>query len=53
MPFFQDVPNTIPDLIAGYIVIGSVGLVYVTSLVMRQRNLRRDVETLDMLNEDE
>ena len=49
----QGTPNTVPYLIAGYAVIGTVGLVYIVSLVMRQRNLKRDIETLDSLTREE
>lgn len=33
-------------MVAGYIVIFSIMLLYVLSLVIRQRNLERDLETL-------
>jgi CcmD family protein len=53
MHALQSVPNTIPYLIAGYAVIGTIGLVYIVSLIVRQRNLRRDVETLEMLTRED
>lgn len=46
-------PNTVPYLIAGYAVIGTVGLLYILSLLMRQRNLKRDVETLETLSRED
>ena len=49
----QTTPNTVPYMIAGYVVIGTVGLVYVISLLVRQRNLKRDVETLEMLTRED
>ncbi len=47
------VPNTIPYLILGYVIIGGVGLGYVLSLVLRQRSLKRDLAMLERLLEDE
>ena len=49
----QSVPDTVNFLIAGYVVIGTVGLIYIGSLVLRQRNLRRDVDTIDTILRDE
>jgi hypothetical protein len=42
-------PNTTADLILGYAVMGAVGLIYVVSLLVRQRKLRRDLEALEAL----
>jgi hypothetical protein len=42
-------PNTLADLILGYAVMGAVGLTYVVSLLVRQRKLRRELETLEAL----
>jgi hypothetical protein len=47
------IPNTIPYLILGYVIIGGVGLGYVLSLMFRQRKLRRDLVVLDRLLEDD
>ncbi len=47
------VPNTIPYLILGYVIIGGVGLGYVLSLVIRQRRLKRDLDVLERLMRDE
>ena len=49
----QSPPNTVPSMIAGYVVIGGVGLIYIISLLVRQRNLKRDVETLDILTRED
>ncbi len=49
----QGTPDSLTMLIAGYAAIGVVGLVYVIILVVRQRNLQRDIETLDVLTRDE
>jgi predicted MFS family arabinose efflux permease len=48
--FFQDVtPNTVGYMIAGYAVFFLVSALYVLSLVIRHRNLKRDLETLEEL----
>jgi CcmD family protein len=45
---FQDTPaNTMNYMIAGYAVIFSVMLVYMISLVVRQRNLEREMKELE------
>lgn len=46
-------PDTIPYLIVGYAIIGGIGLLYALSLVVRQRNLRRDLETIERLHSEE
>jgi hypothetical protein len=46
-------PNTVPYLILGYVIIGTVGLGYVATLLWRQRNLLRDIDMLDMLQREE
>ena len=46
-------PNTVPYMILGYSLIGGVGLIYVASLLLRQRNLLRDLEVLATLKADE
>ena len=53
MHALQSVPNTVPYLIAGYAVIGAIGLVYIIGLVVRQRNLKRDIETLEALTRED
>jgi NhaP-type Na+/H+ and K+/H+ antiporter len=47
-----DVPaNTLSYMIAGYVVIFGIMLVYLASLVVRNRNLRQDEETLEELEQ--
>jgi hypothetical protein len=46
-------PDTIPYLILGYVIIGTVGLGYVLTLVWRQRTLQRDLEVMEKLQEDD
>jgi hypothetical protein len=46
-------PNTVSYLIIGYVIIGAVGLGYVVTLLIRQSNLRRDLEALKRLQEEE
>ncbi len=41
-------------LILGYVAMWLIGLIYVVSLAMRQRNLRRDLDLMeDILQEDD
>lgn len=41
-------------LILGYLIMWLIGMVYVASLFVRQRNLRQDVELMEnLLQEDE
>lgn len=41
-------------LILAYVVMGVIGLLYVASLVIRQRNLEKDIQLMhQLLNEDE
>ncbi len=42
-------PNTDAYMIAGYIVIFGVMLIYLVSLIVRQRSLRKDLELLEDL----
>lgn len=47
-------PDTVSYLILGYAIIGAIGLIYAVSLVLRQRNLERDLEIMEqLLNEGE
>ncbi len=45
--------NTLSYMIAGYVVIFGIMLVYLVSLVVRRRNLRQDEETLEELERKE
>jgi hypothetical protein len=50
MLLLQDAPaNTQTYMIAGYIVIFGVMLLYLISLYVRQRNLKQDLEILEDL----
>ncbi len=44
--------NTLSYMIAGYAVIFGVILIYLVSLVIRRYNLRRDMETLEELENE-
>jgi hypothetical protein len=46
-------PDTAPYLLLGYVIIGGVGLIYVISLLVRQRNLKRDLDIIERLQRDE
>jgi len=46
-------PDTVSYLILGYVIIGVVGLGYVLTLVVRQRNLRRDLDVLERMKDDD
>lgn len=43
--------QTMNYFIAGYVVIFGVMAIYLASLIMRQRNLKQDLETLKELQE--
>ena len=50
--FFQEAPaDTTTYMIAGYAVIFGVMLLYVISLYIRKRNLERDLEVLQEIEE--
>jgi CcmD family protein len=49
---FQAPAETTRYLIAGYTVIFGIMLLYVVSLVVRSRNLKREIETLKQLDEE-
>jgi CcmD family protein len=50
MLFLQDVPaNTLNYMIAGYVVIFGVMLLYLISLSVRRRNLSQELEILEDL----
>ncbi|WP_420628706.1 hypothetical protein [Candidatus Leptofilum sp.] len=47
-------PNTFNNyLILGYIVMGVIGLFYIVSLVLRQRNLQQDIQLMERLLQDD
>ncbi len=45
--------NTLSYMIAGYAVIFGVMLIYLVSLVVRRRNLRQDLDTLEEVEDKE
>ena len=48
--FFQEAPpDTSSYMIAGYAVFFIISAIYLLSLILRQRNLERDLETLDAI----
>ncbi len=50
----QDAPaNTTNYMIAGYVVIFGVMLIYLISLLVRQRNLQKDLEVLEEIQVEE
>jgi hypothetical protein len=52
--FFQDAPaNTTSYMIAGYVVIFGIMLIYLISLYLRQRNLNQDLQVLEEMDENE
>ena len=52
--FLQDGPaNTTSYMIAGYAVIFGVMLIYLISLLVRQRNLQKDLEVLEEIQIEE
>jgi type II secretory pathway component PulM len=52
MLFDQGTPDTSIYMIAGYSIFFVVTLIYLASLFIRQRNLRRDLETLQSLESE-
>lgn len=57
LPFIQtgiNNPNQFNDfLILAYFIMGLVGIIYVASLILRQRNLEKDIQLMQQLLEDE
>ncbi len=52
--FLQEGPaNTTSYMIAGYAVIFGVMLIYLISLLVRQRNLQKDLEVLEEIQAEE
>jgi hypothetical protein len=48
--FFQEAPpDTSSYMIAGYAVFFVISAIYLLSLILRQRNLERDLEALDAI----
>lgn len=54
LPLLQEpTPDTTNYLILGYVIMGAVGLAYVISLVVRQRNLKHDLQVIEQLQSTE
>lgn len=51
--FQAPTPDTTGYLIVGYVIMGGIGLLYVASLLLRQRGLHRDLEVIERLHLDE
>jgi hypothetical protein len=51
MLFEQMTPDTVKYMIAGYVVIFGVMAIYLVSLFLRWRNLRRNLQTLEEMQE--
>ena len=52
--FLQEGPaNTTSFMIAGYTVIFGIMLIYLISLLIRQRNLKKDLEVLEEIQAEE
>ena len=48
----MDIPDTTNFMIAGYVVIFGTMMIYLASLILRFRKLRRDEQTLDEMDAD-
>jgi hypothetical protein len=46
-------PDTVNGLIIGYVLMVGLGLAYAVSLAWRQRSLKRDLEVLESLQQDD
>ena len=53
MPLLDTTPNTVGFLIAGYIFLLGLPILYVISWFVRRRSLERDIEMLESLKADE
>ena len=52
MFFLEAPPNTSQYMVAGYAIAFGVMLIYVVSLFVRSRNLRRDLSMLEEMDKD-
>ena len=52
MFFLETPPNTSSYMVAGYAVAFGVMLIYVVSLFIRSRNLKRDLSTLEEMDKE-
>ncbi len=53
MFFSQGTPDTSSYMIAGYVIFFVITAIYVVSLVIRERNLNRDLATLETMKEEQ
>ena len=53
LPFLDPTPDTVGYLIAGYLFLIGLPVLYVLSWFVRQRSLERDLETIESLAADE
>jgi CcmD family protein len=51
--FQSQTPDTVSYLVLGYVVIGTVGLGYVVTLIVRWRRLQRELRIVRSLLEEE
>ncbi len=49
LPFLDATPDTVGYLIAGYVFLVGLPVLYVLSWFVRQRSLRRDIQTIESL----
>ena len=50
--FLEKTPNTVGYMIAGYAVFFGLPFLYILSWIVRQRNLEKDIETIETLSEE-
>jgi hypothetical protein len=53
LPLLQGTPDTVNYLIAGYVFLIGLPVLYVLSWFVRRRSLERDLETIESLKQDE
>ncbi len=47
----QTTPNTISYMVLGYALIIGTGVVYVATLILRRRNLKREIAIMEQMEE--
>ncbi len=53
LPLLEDTPNTVNYLIAGYVVLIGLPVLYIASWFYRIRNMEKDLELIQTLQKDE
>ena len=48
----DETPNTVNYMLAGYLVLGGLPVLYVLSWIVRRRNLKRDLDLIRELEKD-